>query len=144
MVVLNEQIDICAPYEKLAFWVSNFEEEFVKWSPYHIECELFNGGHNVGDRIRFREIVMNLDYNVTGTIIESEEDENHFRFVFQSDKKTAFITFEGKRTEEGCHFSHTDPGAGQASALRAGDAGSGQRFRRDAGAFGERLHGTGR
>ena len=30
MVVLNEQIDICAPYEKLAFWVSNFEEEFVK------------------------------------------------------------------------------------------------------------------
>ena len=108
MVVLNEQIDICAPYEKLAFWVSNFEEEFVKWSPYHIECELFNGGHNVGDRIRFREIVMNLDYNVTGTIIESEEDENHFRFVFQSDKKTAFITFEGKRTEEGCHFSHTE------------------------------------
>lgn len=34
MVVLNEQIDICAPYEKLAFWVSNFEEEFVKWSPF--------------------------------------------------------------------------------------------------------------
>ena len=86
-----------------------FGKEGVK-NGYHqyAAANAENGGHNVGDRIRFREIVMNLDYNVTGTIIESEEDENHFRFVFQSDKKTAFITFEGKRTEEGCHFSHTE------------------------------------
>ena len=39
---------------------------------------------------------------------ECEQDENHFRIVFRSDKKTAFITFEGKRTETGCHFSHTE------------------------------------
>lgn len=45
---------------------------------------------------------------MTGTIIVSQRDENNFKFVFQSDKKTAFITFEGKRTEEGCHFSHTE------------------------------------
>ena len=37
---------------------------------------------------------------------ECEQDENHFRIVFRSDKKTAFITFEGKRTEIGCQFSH--------------------------------------
>ncbi len=108
MIVLKEQVDIPAPYEKLEAWVDGFEEEFVKWSPYHIECELFDGGCKVGDRVRFREIVMNLDYDVTGTIIESERDENHFRIVFRSDKKTAFITFEGMRTKEGCRFSHTE------------------------------------
>lgn len=108
MIILKEQTDIRAPYEKLAAWLANFEEEFVRWSPYHIECKLFDGGYKTGDRIRFREIVMNLDYNVTGTITESEQDEDHFRIVFQSDRKTAFITFEGKRTPEGCHFSHTE------------------------------------
>lgn len=108
MIVLKEQVDILAPYEKLEAWLDGFEEEFVKWSPYHIECELFDGGCKVGDRVRFREIVMDLDYDVTGTIIESERDENHFRIVFRSDKKTAFITFEGMRTKEGCRFSHTE------------------------------------
>ena len=38
MVVLTEQIEIPASYEKLKAWTANFEEEFVKWSPYHIEC----------------------------------------------------------------------------------------------------------
>ena len=91
MIILNEQIDIRAPYDKLAVWLANFEEEFVRWSPYHIECELLDGGCHIGDKVRFREIVMNLDYNVTGTITESEQDENHFCIVFQSDKKTTFI-----------------------------------------------------
>ena len=38
MVVLTEQIEIPAFYEKMEAWAANFEEEFVKWSPYHIEC----------------------------------------------------------------------------------------------------------
>ena len=38
MIVLTEQIEIPASYEKLKAWTANFEEEFVKWSPYHIEC----------------------------------------------------------------------------------------------------------
>ena len=80
----------------------------MKWSPYHIECNLYNGNYNAGSKIRFREIVMGLDYDVTGTITECKQDENHFRIVFRSDKKTAFITFEGKRTKTGCHFSHTE------------------------------------
>ena len=108
MVVLTEQIEIPASYERLKAWTANFEEEFVKWSPYHIECNLYNGNYNAGSKIRFREIVMGLDYDVTGTITECEQDENHFRIVFRSDKKTAFITFEGKRTKTGCHFSHTE------------------------------------
>ena len=108
MVILTEQIEIPALYEKMEAWTANFEEEFVKWSPYHIECNLYNGNYQVGSKIRFREIVMGLDYDVTGTITECEQDENHFRIVFRSDKKTAFITFEGKRTETGCHFSHTE------------------------------------
>jgi len=108
MVTLTEQVNIPAPYEKLEAWVGNFQEEFVKWSPYHIACDLYDGGYQAGNRIRFREIVMNLDYNVTGTVTESEQDKDHFRVVFQSDKKTAFITFEGKRTENGCWFSHTE------------------------------------
>ena len=105
MVVLTEQIEIPASYEKMEAWTANFEEEFVKWSPYHIECNLYNGNYNAGSKIRFREIVMGLDYDVTGTITECEQDENHFRIVFQSDKKTAFITFEGKRTETGAFMN---------------------------------------
>ena len=108
MVVLTEQIEIPASYEKMEAWTANFEEEFVKWSPYHIECNLYNGNYHAGSKVRFREIVMGLDYDVTGTITECEQDEKHFRIVFQSDKKTAFITFEGKRTETGCHSSHTE------------------------------------
>ena len=108
MVVLTEQIEIPTAYEKMEAWAANFEEEFVKWSPYHIECNLYDGNYHAGSKIRFREIVMGLDYDVTGTITNCEQDENHFRIVFQSDKKTTFITFEGKRTETGCHFSHTE------------------------------------
>ncbi len=108
MVTLTESVEIPAPYERLEAWVAHFGEEFVRWSPYHIECELYDGGYRVGNRIRFREIVMNLDYNVTGTVTECEQDRDHFRVVFRSDKKTAFITFEGKRTEAGCRFSHTE------------------------------------
>lgn len=108
MVTITEQVDIPAPYERLEAWVSNFEEEFVRWSPYHIECEMYDGSYSTGSRVRFREIVMNLDYNVIGTIKECERDKDHFRIMFQSDKKTAFITFEGSRTDTGCHFSHTE------------------------------------
>ena len=108
MITLSESINIAAPYEKLEAWAANFGEEFVKWSPYHIECEMYDGGYQTGNRIRFREIVMNLDYNVTGTVIECEQDRDHFRIVFRSDKKTAFITFEGHRTRTGCRFSHTE------------------------------------
>ena len=104
MIVLTEQIEIPASYEKLKAWTANFEEEFVKWSPYHIECNLYNGNYHAGSKVRFREIVMGLDYDVTGTITECEQEENHFRIVFRSDKKTAFITFEGKRTKTGCHL----------------------------------------
>ena len=74
MIVLTEQIEIPASYEKLKAWTANFEEEFVKWSPYHIECNLYNGNYNTGSKIRFREIVMGLDYDVTGTITECEQD----------------------------------------------------------------------
>ncbi len=108
MVTITEQTDIHAPYEKLEAWIGNFEEEFVRWSPYHIECNLYDGNYSTGSRVRFREIVMNLDYDVSGRITECEQDNDHFRIVFQSDKKTAFITFEGRRTEEGCRFCHTE------------------------------------
>ena len=54
MVVLTEQIEIPAFYEKMEAWAANFEEEFVKWSPYHIECNLYNGNYNAGSKIRFR------------------------------------------------------------------------------------------
>ncbi|MGP1587903.1 MAG: SRPBCC family protein [Treponemataceae bacterium] len=108
MIVLKEQIDIPAPFEKLCQWADNFETEFVKWSPYHLECELFDGGVKKGDRVRFYEIVMGLDYDVTGTIVESERDNDRFRFVFETAKRMAIITFEGMRTEQGCRFSHTE------------------------------------
>lgn len=108
MVVLREQIDISAPFEKLCWWADHFETEFVKWSPYHLACQLFDGGVNAGDRVRFYEIVMGIDYDVTGTIIQAERDPEHFLFRFESDRKTAVITFEGHRTPAGCRFVHTE------------------------------------
>lgn len=36
----------------------------------HLECQYLSGGIGKGDRVRFNEIVMGLDYDVTGTIIE--------------------------------------------------------------------------
>ena len=68
-VILNEQIDIQDPYEKMETGAANFEEEFVKWSPYYIERNLYNGTYHVGSKIRFREIVMGLDYDVTGNAV---------------------------------------------------------------------------
>ena len=108
MVTLHESIDIPAPFEKLNEWADNFEEEFVKWSPLHLECELYDKGIRKGDRVRFYEIVMGMDYDVTGTIIESVRDDDHFKVSFESDAGTAVITFEGMRTAEGCRFSHTE------------------------------------
>ncbi|WP_130837338.1 SRPBCC family protein [Lachnoclostridium sp. Marseille-P6806] len=108
MVTLKEEVDIPAPFERLDRWVDNFEEEFVKWSPFHLECNLYNGSVKPGDKVRFYEIVMGMDYDVTGTIIESERDADHFLIKFESDAKTAMITFEGKRTQKGCRFSHTE------------------------------------
>ena len=46
--------------------------------------------------------------DVTGTIIESEADKDHFRYVFMSDSKGAVIIFEGECTPDGCRFSHTE------------------------------------
>ncbi len=108
MVDLVESIEIPASFERLCEWVDNFEEEFVKWSPYHLECNLIDGGINAGDRLRFYEIVMGMDYDVTGTITFAQRDRNRFCFTFFSDAKTASITFEGKRTENGCKFTHTE------------------------------------
>ena len=51
---------------------------------------------------------MGMDYDVTGTIIRAERDRDHFSFAFESDKKTAVISFEGERTDTGCRFRHTE------------------------------------
>ncbi|WP_076463523.1 SRPBCC family protein [Actinomyces mediterranea] len=108
MKVLRHAIDIAVPFEKLCAWVDAFEEEFVKWSPYHLACNLYDHSLAVGSKVRFYEIVMGLDYDVTGTITESVRDADRFRYVFVSDKKTAVITFEGERVSEGCRFTHTE------------------------------------
>lgn len=82
MVTLKESVAIPAPYERLQAWADNFQEEFVRWSPYHTECEMYDGGYEKGMRVRFREIVGGLDYNVTGTITESEKDNDHLDSCF--------------------------------------------------------------
>lgn len=50
-------------------------------------CELLSGGIQIGDKVRFYEIVIGMDYDVTGTIIRAERDKDHFSFTFESDKK---------------------------------------------------------
>ena len=87
MVTLTETTEIAAPFEKLEWWVDHFEEEFVKWSPLHLECELLSGGIQAGDKVRFHEIVMGMDYDVTGTIIRAERDRDHFPLPSRAIKK---------------------------------------------------------
>lgn len=108
MITLFETVEIPVPFEKLRAWAANFEEEFVRWSPYHLECELYDKSLTIGSKVRFYEIVMGLDYNVIGTIIESENTEDRFHYVFQSENKAAVIIFEGERTSSGCRFNHTE------------------------------------
>lgn len=62
-------------------------------------CELLSGGIQIGDEVRFYEIVIGMDYDVTGTIIRAERDKDHFSFTLER-QKTALITFEGVRTEQ--------------------------------------------
>lgn len=107
MITLQESIDIPVPFEKLSAWADNLEKEFVKWSPYHLECDLPDGIRQ-GARVRFYEIVLGLDYNVSGTLTECVKGKDGFSFTFVSDKKSAKITFKGERTEGGCRFSHTE------------------------------------
>lgn len=83
MVILTEQIEIPASYEKMEAWTANFEEEFVKWSPYHIECNLYDGNYHAGSKIRFREIVMGLDYDVPGTITECEQRQGAISLILR-------------------------------------------------------------
>lgn len=71
-------------------------------------CELLSGGIQIGDKVRFYEIVIGMEYDVTGTIIRAERDKDHFFFHLRERQKTALITFEGVRTETGCRFSHTE------------------------------------
>lgn len=108
MVTLYEQVDLPVPFERLCEWTDHFETEFVRWSPYHLACEYLDGSIGRGKRLRFYEIVMGMDYDVTGTITEYERDKDHFSIAFESDAKTAVIRFEGERTPEGCRFGHTE------------------------------------
>lgn len=62
-------------------------------------CELLSGGIQIGDKVRFYEIVIGMDYDVTGTIIRAERDKDHF-FHLRERQKTALITFEGVRTKQ--------------------------------------------
>lgn len=107
MITLTESIHIDAPFEALCAWGDNFEREFVRWSPYHLECQLLTGGIGKGDRVRFYEIVMGRDYDVTAP----SWNRSRTRIAsasFRSDAGTARITFEGRRTAKGCFFTHTE------------------------------------
>lgn len=48
MITLLESVEIPVPFEKLTVWADKFEEEFVRWSPYHLECKLSTGGTQTG------------------------------------------------------------------------------------------------
>lgn len=50
-------------------------------------CELLSGGIQIGDKVRFYEIVIGMDYNVTGTIIRAERDKDHFFFHLRERQK---------------------------------------------------------
>ena len=100
MIVLTEQIEIPASYEKLKAWTANFEEEFVKWSPYHIECNLYNGNYHAGSKVRFREIVMGLDYDVTGTITECERMRTTSALYSGATRKRRSSPLKGKESKQ--------------------------------------------
>lgn len=50
---------------------------------------------------------MGMDYDVSGTIVESLRTGDRFKFSFLSEKK-AQVTFEGERIETGCRSVRTE------------------------------------
>ena len=86
MVTLTETTEIAAPFEKLEWWADHFAEEFVRWSPYHLECELLSGGIQIGDKVRFYEIVMGMDYDVKNGIKCSMNEEAYRKFLISVTK----------------------------------------------------------
>ena len=59
--VLQDSVDIRAPYEAVRDFFFHLDETFVSWSPDHREFERVSGGMGVGDTVRFRETVAGVD-----------------------------------------------------------------------------------
>lgn len=105
--VLQDSVDIRAPYEAVRDFFFHLDETFVSWSPDHREFERVSGGMGVGDTVRFRETVAGVDYDVTGKILELEDDGGRFFIKFHS--KYAWISFEGRTNPDGTvRFTHIE------------------------------------
>lgn len=108
MIRLADSVDILAPLHDLYGWLQELDKNFVKWSPYHDYFEKVTGGLEVGDKIRFKELVTGVPYDITGIIQEHVKEENRFLIMFESMASWGHIYFIGETIEAGCRFTHVE------------------------------------
>lgn len=108
MIVLRDSIEIATSIDELYTWFLNLEENFVDWSPYHTEFKKLNGGLRVGDKIKFVEVVNDIEYKVKGVIKEDKKTEDSFTIIFETASGLARIYFIGEAIDSGCRFTHIE------------------------------------
>ncbi len=108
MIKLTDSIDLSASLDELYRWFLELDKNFVRWSPYHEYFTKLTGGFEVGDQVRFKELVMGVPYDISGVIRLREKTEDGFRIMFETMSGLAHIYFIGEKTESGCRFTHVE------------------------------------
>jgi hypothetical protein len=108
MITLKEYVDNSVPLDELYDGRGGLDENFVKWSPYHEYFNKISGGFDVGDKIRFKELVMGVPYDIRGIIKQHEKSTDGFRIMFETMSGLAHIHFNGEKTAGGCRFTHIE------------------------------------
>jgi hypothetical protein len=108
MITLVDSVKINVSLNTLYKWLYALDENFVKWSPYHLSFEKVTGGWAVGEKIRFKEVVMGVTYDIKGVIFEHTKTDNDFSIGFESMSGFGRIYFKGGVTDNGCRFTHIE------------------------------------
>ncbi len=84
MIKLNDSVDLNVPLDELYRWLKALDENFAKWSPHHEYFRKVSGGLDVGEKIRFKELVMGVPYDIKGMIKENQKTDADFRIMFET------------------------------------------------------------
>ena len=107
-IKLEDSVQIDVQLNELYAWMLELDKNFVLWHPNHEYFEKLTGGFEPGDQIRFKELVMGVPYDIIGTILEHQHDDDEFYLMFETFSGMGQITFCGQATKTGCTFTHIE------------------------------------
>jgi hypothetical protein len=108
MIRLQDEIDISVSLDEMYQWFLQLDKNFTKWSPYHEYFIKVSGGFDVGEKIKFKELVMGVPYEITGIILQNEKRDDGFQVMFETMSGLSHIYFVGEALEDGCRFTHIE------------------------------------